>query len=808
MNIEYIAHVKKFDGIITTQSLSTHLFNTSQICGALSSKIGLESVGQLNGLMHDFGKYSYNFQNYIKTVTGIIEQDMDSDEKGKIDHSTAGAQWVFNNLKKHGTKGSELCGQIIALCIASHHSGLINCLNYDGEDQFNKRINKSVNLTYLDECEIHTDPEVLNVATRLANNDLITSMTTLIKSISKVEKSKSLTFFHLGMLTRFLFSCLIDADRIDSADFEYCSNTRYRNTFDGDWSIAIRRFNTFISKKSSTPCTNDKSANINSIRKSISDECKNKAYNDKGIFALTVPTGGGKTFSSLRFALHHAEKHNMDHIIYIVPFTTIIEQNAAQIREAIEKEYDVNPWLLEIHSNLEPENQTWHDKITSQNWDSPIIITTMVQFLEAVFGGGTSKVRRMHQLANSVIVFDEIQSLPIRCTYMFCNAINFLTRTAGSSVVLCTATQPLLHRLPEPEKGILVIPPENEIISDVCTLFDDLKRVTVVDKTYHTGWGINGITNFALTQFTQNGNCLIIVNTKQWAKNLYQSCLKSVDPSAIFHLSTNQCPSHRSKILAIIKDRLKNSLPVLCISTQLIESGVDIDFKSVIRFLAGVDAIAQAAGRCNRNGIYDMGYLYIINPLQEYLENLPDINAGQEVTMKILQNCPDMDLLSPKAMELYFFHYFFEQSDKMDYPFKNTNTEDTLLRMLSNNEGNTGYHDSGRLKQSFMDAANEFKAIDAPTVSIITSYQEGKEIITTLCGLSKEFDAREYRTTIKKAQKYSVNVFPHDLKTLLKADAIHEIGEGEGVYYLDDEYYDDDFGLSSTSLSNTGVIII
>ena len=543
------------------------------------------------------------------------------------------------------------------------------------------------------------------------------------------------------------------------------------------------------------------------VRNRISLQCLDRACDPQGIYTLTVPTGGGKTFTSMRYALHHAKKHKLDHIIYIIPYTSIIEQNAQVIRNILEQDGDEYPWVLEHHSNLEPEQQTWQSKLSSENWDAPVIFTTMVQFLEVMFGGGTRGARRMHNLANSVIIFDEIQSLPINCVHLFCNGLQFLTDYANTTAILCTATQPLLGKV-NPTYGALSITEKNELVPDAEMLFKELKRVNIRDMTRTEGWTEDEIADLALDQLHEKDNCLVIVNIKDWAKRLYNRCQSQIRGETVFHLSTSLCPAHRKQILSKVNDRLKNGLPVLCISTQLIEAGVDVDFNSVIRFLAGLDSIAQAAGRCNRNGNLETATVYVVNPTDETIDRLEDIKIGRDKARRVLGESEHKDFLSPSAITRYFSYYFYERANMMTYPLsaKQVGRQDTLLNLLSNNALNVGRKkDLLRLQQSFKTAGRAFKAIVAPTQAVIVPYGAGRKIIGELCADPEP--AKAYKL-LKKAQQYSVNLFPNVWRKLIEADAVNAIQEGEEIYYLDERYYSPEFGVSTEMINKMDAAII
>ncbi len=811
-----IAHQRKEDGAI--QSLEEHLLEVAKKAKSFAGKINLEEQGEIMGLLHDLGKYSKEFQDYIQSAVGLINPDEDDfvdaqGLKGKVDHSTAGAEHIWQKLSKQGEMG-KIVGQMLALCVASHHSGLIDCLSLDVnrpvEDNFTRRINKPDSHSHYNEAMAKMDVSVSKRFQELVGNPrLIDGLKETIREVMLRDSIKGkdpihnqIVQFKIGLLVRLLFSCLIDADRLDTADFENPEAAKNRlNSRYTDWQLLIERLDRKLEEFGTD-------RPIDNIRRQVSDQCCHKATGTKGIYTLTVPTGGGKTLASLRFALDHARKWGMDRIIYIVPFTTIIDQNAEDVRKILElSEKDHGRIVLEHHSNLTPEEQGWKEKMLTENWDAPVIYTTSVQFLEALFGAGTRGARRMHQLANAVIIFDEVQTVPVNCVHMFNNAINFLVEHCGSTAMLCTATQPLLNRV-DKNKGAMRFTEKNEIMPDVKRLFDDLKRVEVLNRRKVGGWTNEEIVRLALKEVDQSGSCLVIVNTKKSAQALFQLAMDKPQMQ-IYHLSTDKCPAHRKETLGSIKQLLEKNLPVLCISTQLIEAGVDIDFGSVIRFKAGLDSIAQAAGRCNRNGRPEPGRVHVVNPSDESLDMLKDIRSGVDVTNRLLQEATagewnfDGNLLGPKAMERYFEYYFFARRNEMEYSAsaQTIGRDDTLLNLLSINS--VAVSEFGRsngaapdiyLRQSFMSAAKAFKAIDAPTRGIIVPYgTEGKGLIGELCAAS-EVKTQQY--LMRKAQQYTVNVFPNILEQLKEMKAIYPIQNGLDILYLDSRYYSQDFGLS------------
>lgn len=824
---KYIAHIRSRDK--AEQSLEDHLKGVAALARVYADKIGLGDFGELIGLLHDVGKYSESFQNYICSNEGLVDQDNDSDntpfhksKKGKIDHSTSGAQILWREMSGSTNPAQEISAQILALALSSHHSGLRDCIAPDGKDVFSNRMIKADTLTHLNEIESKLPENLRDSISNLANSvDTINKLKSRLQSIIKREQSidlntsKGRTLFKIGLLVKIIYSCLIDADRTDTIDFEniYASSNRQNGKY-VNWETLINRFESKLFNF-------DSRGVINRARKIISDNCRDAADRSKGIFTLTVPTGGGKTLSSLRFALHHAFKYEktnqkIDRIFYIIPYTTIIDQNAKVARDILEPPEERDKIILECHSNLTDENETWRGKLLSENWDAPIVFTTSVQFFETLFGGGTRSVRRLHQLVNSIIIFDEIQTIPVRTVHMFCNAINFLVEECGASIVLCTATQPLLNgkggNTNFKTLGALSYSEKDEIIQNTTKLFEDFHRVDIVDQTKDGGYLSEEIAELAIKEQENVSSCLVIANTTKVAREIYLHAQKCFDGEVV-HLSANMCQAHRAKILEKIRESLDpaQQKQLICISTQVIEAGVDVDFGSVIRCLAGLDSIAQAAGRCNRHGLRPNGRVLLVNPNNENINKLIDIKEGRDICLRVLRDFKSGsvyvgdDLLSPKTISYYFDLYFYRRGEEMTYKV-NKHREDSLLEMLSENRKAVYEYLSKNNKdtsiiplcQSFGSASEEFKAIDAPTRGILVPYNQGIEVISALC---EEFDPIKAARFLHKAQRYSVNVYENVFNSLLKKGAIYEIGpqinsQGIGVWALREEYYSLEFGIS------------
>lgn len=780
---EYIARPK--------QLLSEHLCNTACNSSSFSQKIGLLICGSLLGLLHDLGKYSELFQRYIGSIAGNI--DIDNFEyidpkgaKGRIDHSSAGAQWIWNQIRSNDTEKAFV--QILALCIASHHSGLIDCLSPDGINKYDDRMKKLDEKTHLTECLTKISDENKDAwltMLGLAKNELASKVSSIAKHSRKQEVAMHL---HLGLLTRYLLSCLVDADRLDSAGRKIEGKA--------DWNSLIEKLNTKLESYTEV-------SKVNDARVSISQSCFDSSSLPQATFFLTVPTGGGKTLSSLRFALHHAKKHDLDRIIYVVPYTSIIEQNANEVRSLLQELGDTN--VLEHHSNLTPDKDTEANRLWSENWDASIVFTTTVQLLETLFSSGTRGVRRMHRLAKSVIIFDEPQAIPIKVTHMFNQAVNFLTEQCHSTVVLCTATQPLLHKVSEAYGAIKMHKTQSDLVPNFKDHFGTLKRVSVTCNISAEGFTNQELAYLIIQKISSRSSLLFVANTKAVARGVFELCRSNCPANVeIYHLSTNMCPAHRHDIFERVKKSLKgNGLlherKIICISTQLIEAGVDISFTAVIRSLAGLDSITQAAGRCNRNGeMPSLGEVTIVKCKEENLGCLKEIEIAQQKTERVMREFKECELLSVEAIARYYDLYFYERANEMTYPIDG----DNLLSQLSTNDlavssyfkNNQREYPDIFLRQSFASAGKAFEVIDAPTEGIVVPYNEvARRIIGDLCG--EQYDPCRTKDLLKKAQRYSVNLFASDKMRLAEGNAISETQEGSGIYFLDARFYDETYGI-------------
>lgn len=802
------------------QSLLEHLTAVSRISAVLTEKLGLPLAGELIGLLHDLGKATVLFQEYLNGTP-----EFQAGLRGRIDHSTAGAQTLLRLLREEA--GSEelahLIAQWLGLCIVSHHGGLIDCLTPQGDDGLQKRLGKAETLPLEAEAWRSIDPAVRTRVTQIARDPQL--MQECKAALARVVGSGTHgdRAVQLGLFTRMLFSCLIDADRTNTADHENSAAARHRQHRQyGDWLTLLGRISQHLHTMSSD-------GDVNRTRAQVSQECFAAGSRPRGAYTLTVPTGGGKTLAALRFALEHARVHSLERVVFVSPYISIVEQNAAVARAILEPEGALfGSVVLEHHSNLPtdtgklPARDQWRARVLAENWDAPVVFTTMAQVLDAFFGAGTRAARRLHSLANTVLVFDEVQTLPTRAIHLFNNAINLLTSHCGATVLLCTATQPSLHRV-DAASGAAHLAGQPELIADVPALFRSLQRYQVLDHTARPGgWTREQVAELTCTESAAHGSCLTVVNTKHDAQQIFKLCRANAPAgSLVLHLSTGMCPAHRMVVLSQLKQALDGAsphAPVICVSTQLIEAGVDIDFATVVRDFAGLDSLAQAAGRCNRHGRRAVpGRVHLVK-LPDPPKQLEDILKGREVAEEVLGQWrgehPDepFPLDTPAQMQRFYEYAFHRRANEMDYPVtpKDSGREDTLLRLLGAN--GMAAHAAARqghpvkrrsLLQSFKTANEAFQLI-APTQGIVCPFgTDGKNI---LAQLNAAFDLAAEWQLLRKAQLYTVSVYPQHFHRLQKAGAVYPVEGGTGVYCLRPEFYDDEYGLRSEAGFMEGLI--
>ncbi|WP_427110714.1 CRISPR-associated helicase Cas3' [Lysinibacillus xylanilyticus] len=793
---DYIAHIRTSDG--AEQLLVDHLKEVQYIAEEIGQKIGLKHVTGLAGMLHDMGKFSDAFQEYIREA---VANPSNPPKRGSVDHSTAGGKF----LMEHFQRVNPFLVECVANAIFSHHGQLLDMVDMDGLSPFVNRMTSEKNI-YLSQVKQRFLQNVYDLSymknyIKKAAKELETYLESKLKNTKTNEEAANVIQKETSLITIFIFSALIDADRRNSRAFEEQEEII---PFDIQslWKIFEEQLSKDLTEKQKKSIPNE----ITILRKQMSIDCFDKASLPTGIYTLSIPTGGGKTLSSLRFALRHAQIYQKERIIYIVPYTTIIEQNAQEVRGVLNAE----DYVLEHHNNViedteHNENLSYKEyqvarrlNMAKDNWDAPIIFTTMVQFLETFYSGKPRNMRRLHNLANSILIFDEVQSVPIHCVSLFNEVLNFMKNTCNTTSILCTATQPALQLVRNNIEN------DGELVKDLSKIIEAFKRTTITPILKNEGWNTDEIKEFIEESLLTRNNLLVILNTKRAVHDLYEQ-LKYANFDVV-HLSTGMCPAHRKKKIEEMKLKLKKKEKFLCISTQLIEAGVDISFECVIRSLAGLDSIAQAAGRCNRNGEVKLQDVYIFNHAEESLSKLPTIKSGGECShyiMKDLQDNPALFggyLLSTEAMEHYFNHFYKMFDLMLNYPLpKHKTSIYELLFRVDTDENKAYIKGPGRqyplaTLASYKTAFSHFEVIDTKTHGVLVPYGEGENLISQLIGCEPIDD---YQVFLKKAQQYSVNLFQHDFEALKKNNQLIVVQFGTfNIYVAKETAYDDQFGIS------------
>jgi CRISPR-associated endonuclease/helicase Cas3 len=555
----------------------------------------------------------------------------------------------------------------------------------------------------------------------------------------------------LALWLRMLFSCLVDGDFLDTEKFMDGEKGRSRGAFSSVVELLSK-----LDKHMVQLMAEAKPTSVNCVRAEVLRQCRERAPSAPGIFSLTVPTGGGKTLSSLTFALSHAIHHNKRRIIYVIPYTSIIEQTAGIFRGILGEN------VVEHHSNLDPEQETAKSRLATENWDAPVIVTTNVQFFESLFAARTSSCRKLHNIVNSVVVLDEAQLLNPEFLQPIMDTINLLARYYGVTFVLSTATQPALNSREGFGWIFRGLEGVSEIMTDPDALYRDLNRVTVeMPPDFHARRGWEEI----LTELITHESVLAIVNTRRDCRELYR-----LMPEGTIHLSAAMCGEHRSQVIEGIRERLRNNVPTRVISTQLVEAGVDIDFSVVYRALSGLDSIAQAAGRCNREGRETRGKVVVFVPPKSSPPGT--LRRAEQTTVSLLSGSTSY----PMARELFtrYFEHFYVKADSLDKHGIN----DLLTR------------DARDLKIQFRTAADRFRLIDdVESQTILVWYGESQRLIGKL-----KKDGPE-RWLMRKLQRYSVNLPRRVVDKLVATGEVEEVWAGifaQAVSTL----YDDKVGVT------------
>jgi CRISPR-associated endonuclease/helicase Cas3 len=764
------------------QSTRRHLKECVEYARDIGKKFAVPEICRTTALFHDMGKLSLEFVEYLKHSYMNKKLGNKPTGKGSVVHSTQGAKFLYESQSGANDLIAALASEISAICIANHHGGLMDGISPWGDTPFRDRlIRENEGLHY---AGVKKAAEKEHILISSVSDTLKRCGSELRKFIETCKVNNLNVAFMLHLLTKSVFSCLVDSDRYNAYCFEINQTPEIAKQLP-PWEDYTRR----LEQKIATFAVN---SNINIIRCDISEKCLCAANRPKGIYRLDVPTGGGKTLSSLRFALNHAKKHEAEHVIYVIPYLSVLEQTAEDIREALQCQ-SAGDFILEHHSNLiisENQEEAQAHRLLTDRWDSPIIITTMVQFLESIYSRKSSNLRKFHNMANAVFIFDEVQSLPLKCTYLFNEAINYLHYCTDCSILLCTATQPPFHEAAKP----IYLSKPSALIPDMRESFYNLKRTRIIDSTIPGGYSIDTLQQFVLDKFNDEGDCLVILNTKKDAAQFYCSLQSYIQANSqvqieLIHLSTAMCPAHRLDTIKAIKGRKEKN--TLCVSTQLIEAGVDISFGCVIRAIAGLDSIAQAAGRCNRNGEDPMKNVYIVNIAKENLSMLPDIKCGADITYRILAESTS-DLLSPTVIERYYKEYFYKQKFQMSYP---VNEAGNLYDLLSINQKGTGaYQNRGginppALRQAFQTAGELFSVIEQHTTGVIVPYADGVKLAEDY----KRADIKRKSVLLRQIGRYSVSLYLNQVKKLEELGALTLLDDE--ILMLDTRYYSDKLGV-------------
>lgn len=787
--MEYPAHIRKVDGKKYIQTVEEHCRGVAEIAAELLRDIGLEKTAYLSGMVHDLGKFSENFKNYIEKAA-----DGEKVQRGSVNHTFAGVRFLLEKHSDEQLSGfSDIVLEILAYAVGAHH-GLFDCVDDNNNNGFTKRIQKE-GIDYLNAaqeflkiCCSEQDIEDLLKQSEKEFLPVFNEIEKLADNADAKIQNTQITFY-IGFLARLILSAIIEADRSDTAQFMNGYSEKTVKNISEIWINCIKN----VEQKLSTMPL-DKP--INKTRAQISALCAEAGNLESGIYRLNLPTGAGKTLTSLRYALHHALAHNKKRIIFTMPLLSIIEQNAGIIHDYIGNE----ELILEHHSNIvETDENDELDKreLLVESWDVPIIITTMVQMLNTLFAGKTANIRRMQALCNSIIVIDEVQTVPDKMLSLFNLALNFLAKICNATIILCSATQPCFEK---------TMYPLDKSVKDLITLTKEQETVFKrVRLEYKGEMDCEELADFAAGILEENNSLLLVCNTKNEAAVMFNLLCSKIKDVKAFHISAGMCTAHRKETIKEMQEALENKQQkVLCVSTQVIEAGVDVSFARVIRLLAGMDNIVQATGRENRNREFDgLAPGYIVRLKGEFLKGLSEIedakNAAADLLVKY-KNSPkiyDNDLMSEKAINEYY-KSLYENVKSGYHDFYIESVRDSILNLMSCN-GNVDSEKIPEYNKYFMHQALKtagglFTVFDESSIDIIVPYDRGKEIIQKIFAVGDK-DYEKLKAILKEAKLYTVSLFKYQKIKLEEQGALIFVPSA-GVYILQDGYYDELTGLN------------
>lgn len=797
-DIVFPAHIKSNGEKCVVQSVFQHCRSTAEHARRNLESIGLGNIAYIAGIFHDIGKQTKAFKKYIETVYS----DSSKAVRGSVNHTFAGVRYVCaENIDGKSQQCENILREVIAVAMGSHH-GLFDCIDANGRIGLLYRCQKQ-DIEYEEPAKF-ADKLLREgrcaIDWQAAMQEFSGFMDRVRGLMAASQNVDETSRFYCGLLVRLVMSAVIDGDRLDTAIF--MENSTYHAPVDEKWWRArqdifeanIRRF--------------DKSdVFINQARQYISDECFCAGNRQTGIYRLNVPTGGGKTLGSLRFALNHIVKRGKSRIIYVLPLLSIIEQNADIIKEFLtnpDSTETAENFVLEHHSNVVNENSSdvvdvnsedivkFDKRLLLDNWQSPVVITTLVQFLNTLFSHKTASVRRMSALCNSVIILDEVQSVPNNMLSLFNSACDFLPSVCQATILLCSATQPSFEQAERPlcsrVENLFGIPAKYQLA---------FKRVNLLDKG---NMNLEKLAGFVAEQLVKLDSVLVVCNTKKTAKEIYQQVRQENDDSVmVMHLSADMCMAHRKNVLQKMQTALADTFhyKVVCVSTQVIEAGVDISFACVIRLKAGMDNIVQAVGRCNRHGEFaSIANAYIVDYQGEDLKKLKEIQSAKNAMNELLYPRQKFEnLLSDEAVDFYYRNLYANMKEHYQdfYVEKCKGTIFDLLAANKNFFDRCQPEEWGKvfLHQAFKTAGENFKVFDDNTVEVLVPYGDGRDIIAELCSNKARYDMVYAKKLIKEAGNYTISVYESNKARLQEAGALTLL-ENFNVYFLGAEFYDDE----------------